>query len=134
MEEINTMPLSSSAFSSRLLRLVSEVQGDCCVRKPKYSDRKMTSSIFLSLSIALIGGLISSMSILSTIMDIREGKSGFYMNRIHEKVLHMCVFSHAVQLTLPGGTPKVVYTERLRPKEVPFPLLNSQYVIIIRKG
>ena len=36
MEEKNTITLSSSAFSSRLLRSVSEVQDDCCVREPKY--------------------------------------------------------------------------------------------------
>ena len=38
MEEINTITLSSRTFFSRLLRSVSDVQDNCCVRKPKYSS------------------------------------------------------------------------------------------------
>ena len=34
----NTTTLSSSAFFSRLLCSVSEVEDDCCVRKPNYSS------------------------------------------------------------------------------------------------
>ena len=46
MEEKNTITWSPSAFSSRLLRSVSEVQDDCCVREPKYSANVAGSDVF----------------------------------------------------------------------------------------